>query len=362
MTQIRYIPADPLQRRFAAAVRKNVNAYFKENGLETTADRSMVIKVLAMLSFYVVPFVVMLTLPIGVWGSLGMAVLMGAGMAGIGMSVMHDAVHGSTSSRAWLNKLLGSTMYLLGSNVFTWRIQHNIFHHTHTNIDEVDQDIESRGLLRFSEHTRLKWVHRFQHIHAFFFYGLLTITKLVNDFWMLQKFNKSGIMRDNKIKPGREFTMTALVKLAHVGVFIGLPLLLTPLTWWQVLLCFFIMHFVAGVILGTVFQLAHLVEGAEQPLPDDHGVIAQDWAVHELRTTANFAPRNALLNWYVGGLNFQIEHHLFPNICHVHYPHIAPIVQRTAEEFGLPYNSKPTFRAALLSHVRRMHELGHPPR
>lgn len=362
MSTIRYIAPDIDDRRFGAAVRRNVNAYFKENGLDTTADRSMVFKVVAMLTFYVAPFVVMLTLPIGAWGALGMAVLMGMGMAGIGMAVMHDAVHGSTSSRAWLNKILGGTMYLLGSNVFTWRIQHNIMHHTHTNIDEVDQDIESRGVLRFSEHARLKWVHRFQHIHAFFFYGLLTITKLVNDFVMLRKFNRNGIMRDNRIDPRREFAVTVLVKLAHVGVFVGLPLLLTTLAWWQVLLCFFIMHFVAGVILGTVFQLAHLVEGAEQPLPDEKGVIAQDWAVHEMRTTANFAPHNALLNWYVGGLNFQIEHHLFPHISHVHYPRIAPIVQRTAEEHGLYYNMKPTLVAALASHVRRMRQLGRGPR
>ncbi|HXP51255.1 MAG TPA: fatty acid desaturase, partial [Bacteroidia bacterium] len=131
--------------------------------------------------------------------------------------------------------------------------------------------------------------------------------------------------------------------------------------WWQVLLGFFIMHWVAGCILSTVFQMAHVVEGAEQPMPDKTGIIHQDWAIHELHTTSDFARGNKFLNWYVGGLNFQIEHHLFPQISHVHYKNIAPIVEQTAKEFGLNYNLKPTFRSALASHIRRLKELGITP-
>ena len=142
-------------------------------------------------------------------------------------------------------------------------------------------------------------------------------------------------------------------------MFIGLPLLLTDFMWWQVLLGFALMHFVAGLIMGSVFQLAHVVEGTEQPLPNSEGIIEADWAVHEMRTTANFAPRNRLVNWYVGGLNYQVEHHLFPHISHLHYSAIAPIVERTAREHNVPYTCKPTLRAALRSHFRRLYQLGH---
>ncbi|MGV3636460.1 MAG: fatty acid desaturase, partial [Flavobacteriales bacterium] len=148
------------------------------------------------------------------------------------------------------------------------------------------------------------------------------------------------------------------VKVAHVIMFIGLPLWLTPLLWWQVLIGFVLMHFTCGVILGTVFQLAHVVEGAAQPLPDPNGVIPTEWAVHELLTTADFAPGHRFITWYTGGLNYQIEHHLFPYISHIHYPAIAPIVQRVAAEHGLPYNVKPTTREAIRSHIRRLHDLG----
>ena len=144
------------------------------------------------------------------------------------------------------------------------------------------------------------------------------------------------------------------------AIFIGLPLIFSALAWWQVLLGFLIMHIIAGVILGVVFQLAHVVEGADQPVPDENDTIHTDWAVHEVLTTADFARNNRFLNWYVGGLNFQIEHHLFPHICHVHYRKIAPIVERTAREFGLTYNLKPTLFAALASHVRRLRTLGRP--
>jgi linoleoyl-CoA desaturase len=360
MQNVRYLSSEAWQKQFADAVRKNVNTYFRDRGLSTKGDGRMVGKTLVMLGIYLTPFVLLLTLPISGWLALPFAVLMGVGMAGIGMSVMHDAVHGSASSHNWLNKTLGSTMYLLGSNVFTWRIQHNVLHHTHTNVDEVDTDIGSRTMLRFSEHAKLEWIHRFQFVHAFFFYGLLTISKLVGDFLDLAEYSRTGMVKAQKKEPVREFVQLSVMKAVYLGIFIVLPLVFGSMPWWQVLLGFFIMHFVAGVILGSVFQLAHVVEGADQPLPDEQGAIHTDWAVHEVRTTADFSRKSRFLNWYVGGLNFQIEHHLFPHICHVHYRKIAPIVERTAREYGLHYNLKPNLLAALASHVRRLKQLGRP--
>jgi linoleoyl-CoA desaturase len=295
-----------------------------------------------------------------VWIAVLMAALIGTGMAGIGMCVMHDAVHGSYSHKQWVNKMLGSTMYLLGSNVFNWKIQHNYLHHAYTNIDGYDQDIASRGPIRLSQYAPLKKIHRYQYIHAFFFYGLMTISKLIRDFTQLLEYNKAGITRQYRINPVSEYIKMIIVKILYLFVFIGLPVLFTPFSWWQVLLGFFIMHWVAGCILSTIFQMAHVVEGTEQLLPDAEGIIESEWAVHELLTTSDFARNNLFLGYYAGGLNFQIEHHLFPNICHIHYRKIAPVVEKTAKEFGFNYNLKPTFRNALYSHIRRLKELGNP--
>lgn len=356
-TAPRYIGPDH-ERSFGSTVRSRVNASFKEAGMHTKAGNSIVLKVGLMLVLFFAPLVVLLLVPMSAWMAFLLAVLMGVGMAGVGMGVMHDALHGATSRRTWVNDLLGGSMYLLGSDPFTWKIQHNGAHHTHTNVDGVDQDIDPPELLRFSQHAPLWRVHRFQHVYSFFFYGLLTLVKLGNDFFSLVRVARSGDARYKGRNLTIDLVVMVLVKAAHIALFIGLPLIFTPFTWWQVLLGFVVMHFTCSVILGTVFQLAHIVEGAQQPLTDEHGVIGNDWAVHELLTTADFAPRNRLLTWYTGGLNFQVEHHLFPAVSHLHYPRIAAIVQRTAEEYGLPYNVKPTFRAALGSHVRRLRELG----
>ncbi|MFZ1688496.1 MAG: acyl-CoA desaturase [Flavobacteriales bacterium] len=346
--------------KFGAILRERVNAYFKDSHIPVKGDARLVPKVVSMLALFMVPWILVLSVEMNVWVALLMVIATGAGMAGVGMTVMHDALHGASSKHPWLNKLLGGSMYLLGSDVFAWKIQHNVLHHTHTNVDMFDQDIESRGILRFSEHAPLKRVHRFQHVYAFFFYGLLTITKLVNDFFMLAKVARSGVPGQKVRNVPVGYATMIGVKLTHVFVFIALPIWVTPFTWWQVVLGFLVMHFTAGLILGSVFQLAHVVEGAVQPTPDTAGVIASDWTVHELLTTSDFAPKNRVITWFTGGLNYQIEHHLFPYISHLHYASIAPIVQRTAQEFGLPYNVKPTMWQALRSHVRRLWQLGHP--
>ncbi len=360
MRTLKFATSDKNQLQFAAAVRKNVNDYFMEKGISTKGNYAMVLQTIAMLSIYLIPFILFLTVSMNIWVAIGLAVVMGLGTAGIGMSVMHDAVHGSYSKKEWINNMVGGSMYLVGSNVFNWKVQHNILHHTNTNIDGFDQDIDSKGPIRLSQAAPYKKFHRYQHFHAFFFYGLMTISKQIKDFTQLAEFNKAGITRQLKKNPTIEYLKMILFKALYIITFIGLPIILTDFTWWQVLIGFMIMHWTAGFILSVIFQLAHVVEGAEQPLPNEAGVVESDWAAHELATTSNFGPKNWLLTWYVGGLNFQIEHHLFPNICHVHYQKIAPIVEKTAKEYGLNYNLKPRFRDALASHFRMLKQLGQP--
>lgn len=358
MKTIHFAKEDKNQETFSSALRKNVQNYFKEKNISQNANAAMVIKTIIMISLYLVPFILILTLPLSSWVALAMTVLMGIGIAGTGMGVMHDAVHGSYSKRKWVNKLLGGTLYLLGSNVLNWKIQHNVLHHTYTNINEYDEDIDSKGPIRLAEKSKLRSFHKYQYIHAFFFYGLMTLSKTYNDFPQLAKYNKLGLTKGQNAHPTREYLLMILRKVLYLVVIIGLPLYFTQFTWWQVLIGFFIMHWVAGFILAVIFQLAHVVEGAEQPLPSSDGNIENEFAVHQLLTTSDFARNNFFLNWFVGGLNFQVEHHLFPTICHIHYKNLSYIVEKTANEFNLPYNLKPTFGAAFRSHVKRLKELG----
>lgn len=356
MPHIKFTSKDKHEQQFVATLRKKVNSYFKENNISTKADSRMVIKTILLVSMYLIPFVLILTVPMNNWLVLASVVVMGIGIAGVGMGVMHDACHGAYSKKHWVNNFLAGSLYLLGSNVLNWKIQHNVLHHTYTNISGLDEDIDSKGPIRLADHMPLKKFHRYQYLYVFFFYGLMTLVMLTNDFLRLYKYSKMGLLKSQNRKMRTEFFKMFIRKTAYLLVIFGMPLWLTPLTFWQVFLGFVIMHWVASIILSFVFQMAHVVEGAEQP--ENERNIKTDWFVHQLNTTSDFARNNKLLSWYVGGLNFQIEHHLFPGICHIHYKKIAPIVQQTALEYGFMYNLKPTFRSALRSHFHRLKQLG----
>lgn len=358
MKTIKFQRETSLEKAFASEVRKNVRAYFKDNDISIYGNFNMYFKSVVMLGIYLVPFVVILTTPILPWVALGLAVIMGIGEAGIGMSVMHDGVHKAYSSKAWVNKLAASSMYLLGSSIFNWRVQHNMQHHTFTNIGEYDPDISSVKVIRLNERGPLKKYHRFQQFYAFPLYGLMTFSKLFGEISQLAEFSRQGITKRLNIKPSRQMVNLILIKVLYLTIIFGLPLIFTDFTFWQILIGFIALHVTAGMIMSTVFQMAHVVEGTDQPSPNEDNKIEHDWLVHQLRTTSDFGRKNGLLSWYIGGLDFQIEHHLFQNICHVHYPAIAPIIQKTAEKYGFIYNLKPTIFHALASHYRRLRELG----
>ena len=146
-------------------------------------------------------------------------------------------------------------------------------------------------------------------------------------------------------------------KLFFALIMFVFPMLVFP--WWQVLIGFFLVMLTVGLVMGVVFQLAHINGAAEFPEPTgDPAHIENEWAIHQVQTTVDFAPKNRLLSWYIGGLNYQIEHHLFPHICHLNYPRIAPIVRATCEEFGLRYTCFSTWREAFAVHWRELNLLG----
>ena len=111
-------------------------------------------------------------------------------------------------------------------------------------------------------------------------------------------------------------------------------------------------------ILAVIFQPAHVMEDTEFPVSEDGKTVQENWTIHQLKTTCNLASKSRFFSWFVGGLNYQIEHHLFPNICHVHYRKLSPIVMETAKEFEIPYHTMTTFSEALVRHGRMLYKLG----
>ncbi|MEO5564971.1 MAG: acyl-CoA desaturase, partial [Chitinophagaceae bacterium] len=259
-----------------------------------------------------------------------------------------------------INKMLGFIFNLMGANTYVWNLTHNIVHHSYTNIVDHDEDIEiAPGLIRVNEAGKLNKIQRFQHIYAFFLYSLTTLSWFFRKDYL--KFFKKNIGNSHTNKhPKIEYFNLFFYKGIYYFLFIVLPLLVMGLTWWQFLIGFVAMNMAEGLVLGLVFQLAHVVEDTEIRHAHENNTVEDAWAVHQLKTTANFAPQNKLANFLCGGLNLQIEHHLFPKICHVHYRKISDIVRQTAHEFDLPYNVNKSFFTALRSHYFFLKRLGRP--
>ncbi|MBK6904489.1 MAG: acyl-CoA desaturase [Saprospirales bacterium] len=354
---VKFPKHDPTQ--FYQTLRTRVNDYFQENHLSQNANFLMVLKTISMFAFYLVPYVGLLLGWLSGWSSLILWVLMGLGLSGIGLAVMHDANHGAYSKKKWVNNLLSHTMDLIGGNSFNWRIQHNVKHHTYTNIYELDEDIDDKPILRLSPHGKYLKIHRYQHWYALFLYTLATVGWVIDkDIIQLDKYNKAGLTEQNGGKPTAEWVKLIFWKVFFLGYLVAIPILVSPNPWWMILLGFLAMLMVSGFVITVIFQLAHVVEGPAHFKPNPTGTMENTWAIHQLATTADFAKKNPLITWYVGGLNFQVEHHLSPNVCHVHYPKISEIVKKTAQEFHLPYHEYPTMTKALASHLRVLKMFG----
>lgn len=348
---------------FSSTLNKRVNDYFNTRGLCRHADTNMKAKTVFMLSLYIVPYLLMVSgWFVSPWAMLGLCVLMGTGLAGIGLSVMHDACHGSYSNNPQVNKWLGYTLNMMGATAFNWKIQHNVLHHTYTNVHEHDEDVSQRGLFRLNPHAEWKPFHRAQFLYAWFFYGLMTfVWVFTKDIVRLRKYQKNGLVERVKGSAREEWIILGVTKVLYLTYALAIPLIVLPFAAWQICLGFFIVHYVAGFILAVVFQPAHVTSDSIFPMPDEDLTLENSFAIHQVLTTKNFAMKSRWFSWYVGGLNFQIEHHLFPGICHVHYRNLAPIVQATAEEYGLPYHHEKTFAKALLEHARSLRDFGRKP-
>lgn len=348
---------------FLPTVTKRVNEYFKANNISKHANAEMVFKTIFMFALYYVPyFLIMAQVSANPWINLLFCVVIGFGLAGIGLSVMHDANHGAYSTKSWVNNLVGYSLNMVGGNAFNWKVQHNVLHHTYTNVHEADEDISPRGVLRMCPDSDWKSMHRFQHWYAWFFYGFMTfVWVFIKDYVRIRTYNKDGHIKKQKTDVRTEWTILIVSKVIYVTYMLVLPIIFLPFAWWQVLIGFMALHYVAGFILAIIFQPAHVIDGTEYPVADENGQLENSWAIHQLLTTTNFATDNYPFSWYVGGLNSQIEHHLFPTICHVHYRKIAPIVKQTAEEFGLSYKNQKTFIGALALHAKMLKELGKRP-
>lgn len=340
---------------FSAELRKRVSAYFKTNNLSNTGNRKLYIKSLLLVGIAIANYIVLVFFTPPIWVAILLCILMGTNLATIGFNIMHEGGHQSFSKHTWVNKISSYSLNMLGGTIYFWKQKHNISHHTFTNVDGLDHDIDVK-FMRMHAEQKHRWYHRFQFAYWFVLYGISYIA------WVLyQDFEKyfsgrMGVQAERKAMPLREHFIFWITKVMYVGVYLLIPIWVVG--WSYALIGWGIAGLACGFCLAVVFQLAHVVEATSFPIPDaDTHKIEQEWMVHQLRTTSNFATDSRVISWLLGGLNFQVEHHLFPKISHVHYPAINKLVKETCREFNVAYLEHKSMSQAFMSHMRLIYSL-----
>ncbi|MCK7557004.1 acyl-CoA desaturase [Chitinophaga sedimenti] len=344
---------------FFQSLKASVDAYFAETKQRKTGNWKLYHKTAVLIPAALAIYVSVLTVSMPPLLAIGLCAMLGLILASIGFNVMHDACHGSYSTRNWVNETLGLTLNALGGNSFIWKHKHNIIHHTYTNVDGVDDDIAKSPLMRHCQTQRWVPMHRIQHLYVPFMYAISSFAWVFgNDFqkYFARKVNTTPL----KTMSTTDHVVFWLSKLLYVAFYIVVPLLFV--SWQAWLVGFAAMHITLGFTLAVVFQLAHVVEETEFEVAGiEPTQIESEWAVHQIKTTSNFAPDNKIISWYVGGLNYQVEHHLFPRIAHIHYPALSKIVAEECRKHNLTYHCMPTMTSAVISHFKVIRMLGKKP-
>jgi linoleoyl-CoA desaturase len=341
---------------FQKEVRRRVDRYISSSGLKQRDCPAMYLKTAIILSAFAGFYFLLVFVANTWWQALPLAFALGMAMAAIGFNIEHDGGHHAYSNHAWVNRLAAMTMDLIGASSYVWHWKHGVVHHTYVNITGHDADIDVGVFGRLTPHQKRFKFHRWQHFYLWPLYGLNVIKWHLYDDFRDVVLGRIGSTRIPRPK-GWELVGFIGGKALFLTLAVGLPLLVHPL--WTVLLFYVLTVSLAGLVVSVVFQLAHCVEEAEFPLPQNNSdTIENAWAVHQVETTVNFSRRSRVESWLLGGLNFQIEHHLFPRVCHVNYPAISSVVEQTCRDFGVRYGEHTSFRAGLSSHFRWLRRMG----
>jgi linoleoyl-CoA desaturase len=344
------------QRDFRKTLNARVNAYLHDNALPARDVPAMYLKTAVVLGWWLGAYLLLLLGHFPAPVNVVLCVVWALAIAGVGFNVMHDASHDGYSERPRVNRLVSLSGEMLGMSGFRWRTKHNVWHHTYTNIAGYDDDVEAFGLMRLTPREPWKPLYQGQAWYFPVIYSFIGFDFILRDFMMMFVGKSDANHVYPKMGAANKVTFWA-GKLFYFVIMFVLPLLVFP--WWQMVIGYLIVMLTVGLVMGVVFQLAHINTTAAFPEPvGSPPHIENEWAKHQVETTVDFAPRNRLLSWYIGGLNFQVEHHLLPHICHLNYPHLAPIVAATCEEFGIRYNCYATWREAFGSHWRELRLLG----
>ena len=341
---------------FIRETRREVELYLQSRWTRVRGYLELYAKTVVAFGLMVASWTTLIFLSPGIWLGLLCLVGLAAGATLTAFCVQHDANHGAYFTKRRYNHLMGWTAdALLGFSSYTWRVKHNVAHHTYTNVDDYDADISQVPFARFMPQQKARPWYRLQHYYIWPLYTLMVLRwQTAGD---IAAFARGSIGR-SPVRAPKRWDLVGVVagKAIFIGWALVVPMLVYP--WWGVLGAYVVFAMIMGLITATTFQLAHCVEEADFASVEELSGTKRIWAVHEVETTVDFCPRNPVLTWVLGGLNFQIEHHLFPRVPHTHYVRIAEIVKRNSEKYGVRYTTQPTLWFALRSHYRHLRTMG----
>lgn len=340
---------------FFRTLKSRVDEHFESRGLDASGNRKLLIKGIIQVSSAILLYTSILVFNPPLIITIVLSFLLGLNVAVLGFNIMHEGAHGSFSKHTWLNRVSAYSLNALGGNSYFWKIKHNINHHTFTNVEGLDGDINVRPFLRMHEGQKRYGMHRFQHYYFIVLYGISYFAWIF--FQDFQRYFTGEVAEGTRQRLSlKEHVIFWFSKIAYTTVFLVIPILVLGLAKWAIGFC--VLAIACGIFLSMVFQLAHAVEGTQFPLPNaETNKIEQEWAIHQVHTTANFATRNKAVSWLLGGLNFQVEHHLFPKVSHVHYPVINRLVKEACIEFDVQYHEYPSVYKAVASHWSHLRTL-----
>lgn len=354
MNRIKFSKATQLKKE----LEKNINDYFERTGEKKQDHPLMFLKAFLMLLWLGGSYAMLIFVAHSWTEGMIYAASLALAIGGVTFNIQHDANHRALSQHKWVNRIFGFTLDICGSSSYFWKFKHNIAHHSYTNIEGADTDIAVGKFARMAPEQPHYDIHRFQHLYIWFIYGFMGIQMhFINDFKRLVR----NLLSKPEFPAPRGWNLLEFVsgKIIFFSLAFVIPFFFY--SWWIVLLFYFAIMFSIGLLAAVVFQLAHCVDEAEHPMPDLQTLqMPDEWFVHQLRTTVNFAPDNVLATFYLGGLNHQVEHHLFHKITHIHYPKMAVIVEATCKKFGIPYKSHPSIISAIKSHYDFLKRMGQP--
>ncbi len=270
------------------------------------------------------------------------------------LNIGHDAAHGVFSTNKKINNIAGMIFYVLGTSGYFWALRHNYSHHKFSNIKDWDMDIEQSKIIRLSPYQEIKKHHKYQHLYmpiAFSLYSLVWF--FYRDFKDIFTY-KFGLKEVTK-HPSKEIIILIIAKIMHIVLFILLPYYLSG-SWFLAIVGFFIFHISTSVV--TTFALISTHVGEDQKIVlSENFKLPYTWSEHQLQTTADFSTNKKRMFHFFGGFNHHVAHHFFPNIPHIYYPIITPIIKKYAEQNNIEYNVYPSLYHSAISHFKRLKKL-----